>query len=527
MNIKIYRLVLIILCCLSIGSSCAQNVNVFNILDFGAQQGKDINAQKAIQDAINQCSKAGVGTVVIPAGTFYTSTFYLKSHINFKLDNGAVLIAIADKRLYKNEKLGLEDAGDSFIPALIVAHKIENFSITGRGTVKGQPTFYYTKATHKDEYPGWNENAMKSGVDMNRPWVNDPKISLVYISDCKDILIEDVSIVDSPNRNCYIQWSQNVRVNGIKITSSLKEGVNSDGLDIDGCKNVIVSNCIIQTGDDAICLKTTKQGSRSESCEDILIDNCILSSSSCALKLGTESQSDFKRISFTNCTISESNRGIGIIVRDGGTVSDVTISNIVMDLKRKPVFWWGNGEAFHFYVFKRNPDSRLEQIKNVTLNNIRGTVDGTSSILGFGEGNTTINNIKIQDLNLRINNESEKDKRAKYAVEVLNASEIMFKDTKISWQTGGGESLWSNALYIKNVDDLKVDGFKSNQEVTKNKAAAILLTDVKNAIIQPASIKILSIEVDGESKNILIPQTLKNIKIVNNLKDKNQIITTK
>src|SRR5690606_6080712 len=101
-------------------------------------------------------------------------------------------------------------------------------------------------------------------------------------------LLDGISIVDSPNWSCHIQWSQNIRINGIKITSGLKEGVNSDGLDIDGCKNVIVSNSIIQTGDDAICLKTTKQGARSESCEDILIDNCILSSTSCALKIGTE-----------------------------------------------------------------------------------------------------------------------------------------------------------------------------------------------------------------------------------------------
>lgn len=503
-----------------------QSSTVYNIVDFGAKQGDNINAQKAIQDAIDQCAKDGGGTVLVPAGTFYTSTVYLKSKINLQLNNGATLMAIADKNLYKNEKIGLEDAGDNFIPALIVAHKIENFSITGQGTIKGQPTFYYTTITHKDEYPGWNENAMKSGVSMERPWVNDPKISLVYISDCKNILLDGISIVDSPNWSCHIQWSQNVRVNGLKITSSLKDGVNSDGLDIDGCKNVIVSNSIIQTGDDAICLKTTKQGLRSVSCEDILIDNCILSSTSCALKIGTESQSDFKRIIFTNCTIRESNRGIGIIVRDGGTVSDVTISNITMDLKRKPVFWWGNGEAFHLNVFKRNPDSRLGKIENVTLHNIRGRVEGTSSIIGLADGNNTIRNISLQNIDLKIKKESEKDKRATHAIEVLNASEITVKNVKINWEAGGGEPLWSNALYAKNVNGLMVEGFQANQEATENKASDILLSDVKNALIQPMTIKNIRVQAEGKSsENITISQAGGKLEVINKLQNKKQVKT--
>ena len=529
MNLKIPKFLFLVFVMLSVSFTnlFGQSSAVYNIVDFGAKQGENINAQKAIQDAIDKCSKDGGGTVLVPSGTFYTSTVYLKSKINLQLNNGATLMAMADKNLYKNEKIGLEDAGDHFIPALIVAHKIENFSITGQGTIKGQPTFYYTTVKDKDVYPGWNENALKSGASMERPWVNDPKISLVYISDCKNILLDGISIVDSPNWSCHIQWSQNVRINGITITSSLKEGVNSDGLDIDGCKNVIVSNSIIQTGDDAICLKTTKQGPRSDSCEDILIDNCILSSTSCALKIGTESQSDFKRISFTNCTISESNRGIGIIVRDGGKVSDVTISNITMDLKRKPVFWWGNGEAFHLNVFKRNPDSRLGKIENVTLHNIRGSVEGTSSIIGLGDGNNTIHNISLQNIDLKIKKESEKDKRATHAIEVLNASDISLKEVKINWEEGGGEPMWSNALYAKNVDGLMVEGFQANQEAIQNKASDILLSDVKNALIQPKSINNVRVQAEGKrSENITVLQTGGKITVINNLPNKKQVKTS-
>jgi polygalacturonase len=497
---------------------------VYNIVKFGAKTDSSFNNQQAIQRAIDTCAKAGGGTILVSAGTFYTSTIYLKSNIDFKLSNGATLIAIADKNLYKNEKLGLQDAGDNFIPALIVANNIENFSITGKGIIKGQPSFYYTTVIEKDIYPGWIENAMKSGVSMQRPWVNDPKISLVYISNCKNFFLEDINITNSPNWSCHVQWSKNVRINGIKITSSLEEGVNSDGLDIDGCKNVIISNCIVKTGDDAICLKTTKQGTRTESCEDILIDNCILSSTSCALKLGTESHSDFKRISFTNCSISESNRGIGIIVRDGATVSDVTFSNISMDCKRKPFFWWGNGEAFHFNVLKRNANARLGKIENVTLSNIRGTVEGTSSILGFSEGNSSIAGIQIQNIVLTINKESEKDKRTTHAIEILNASEINAKGIKIKWQAGADETLWKNAFYAKNVDGLTLENFEANQKLLNNKTSDILLLDVKNAFIKPTPIRNTVVEIEGkETVNIIVSGIEGNTNLLNKLENKKQI----
>jgi hypothetical protein len=171
--------------------------------------------------------------------------------------------------------------------------------------------------------------------------------------------------------------------------------------------------------DDAICLKTTKQGPRSESCEDILITNYTGYSTSCLLKIGTELQSDFYRMAFTNCTI-------GIILRDGGTVSDVKFSNFTMDLKRKPFFWWENGETHYFNVFKSNPFSSLGKIENVTISNICGTVEGTSAIKGFAvetADNKTISNINIQDINLILRVEAEKNQRVTHVIELINKSD--------------------------------------------------------------------------------------------------------
>lgn len=462
----------------------AKNSLVYNILDHGALNNAAINSQQAIQKAIDACAEAGGGTVLIPAGNFSTATIRLKSNINLHLANGARLYAIPDSTLYKNDKEGLEDAGETFIPSLIVAKKLKNISITGQGSIIGQPEFYFTEITGNDTYPGWNENARKYGADMARPWVKNPKISLIYISDCEGLLIRDVSIINSPNWSCHIQWSRDINIQGITILSSLKQGVNSDGLDIDGCKNVLISDCIIRTGDDAICLKTTRQGNRSETCEDITVTNCTLSSSSCALKIGTETYSDFNRISFTNCTISNSNRGIGIIVRDGAIVNQVTFSNILLDCMRKPVYWWGNGEAFHFNVIKRNKDSKVGRIQNVRLQGISGNVQGTSSIIGFAAKNdsaySSISTVELFGINLKMHPEAEKDKRTTYGIEVINAMEIDITQVNLKWQETGAEKKWKNSLYMSHVKNFEIHKFKSTKTASNSNTETMLLHNTRN-----------------------------------------------
>ena len=95
---------------------------------------------------------------------------------------------------------------------------------------------------------------------------------------------------------------------------------------------------------------------------------------------------------------------------------------------------------------------------------------------------------------------------------------------KINWEDGGGEPLWSNALYVKNVNGLLVEGFRANQEVTQNNVSDILLSDVKNALIQPKSIKEIRVQAEGKhSQNIMISQTGSNLKVINKLQDKQQV----
>ena len=491
---------------------------VFNIRDYGARPDKSGNAQAAIQRAIEACAAAGGGQVLVPAGTYGTATVYLRSNVELHLASGATLLALSDSTLYRNDKAGLLDAGDSFIPALIVAKNVTNVGLTGPGRLLGEPRFTTFPVTAPDAYPGWTANALAAGLDMKALRVRNPKVSLVYISGCRNVALRDVHIENSPNWSCHLQWSQDVTIRGVHISSSLERGVNSDGLDIDGCKRVLVSDCIIRTGDDAICLKTTRQGGRSETCEDISVSNCTLSSSSCALKIGTETNADFRRILFTNCTISETNRALGIIVRDGAVVSDVVFSNIVLDCRRRPFFWWGNGEAFHFTVLKRNVGSKVGRIENVRIQGVSGGVEGTSTAAGFtGVGEdayASIRNITLADIHLALHAESERDKRATDGIAISNAEGIDLRAVALDWDAQAPEPKWAHGLALRTVRNFRIAQFE-NRSVPQNREAAVLLTDAQHGSLNcsaPTPVGQVYCQVTGSQTRDLRIQAPKLIK---------------
>ena len=453
----------------------------YSVVDFGAPRNQRVNAQDFIQRAIDSCAANGGGIVFFPAGDYYSATIRLRSNVELNFSLGATLHALPDTSLYKNAKQGLENSGEAITPALILGIGLKHIAITGRGRIVGEPEFGSSVVTDNDTYPGWNETARKAGVPMDKPFVKAPKVSLIYLSECEDVTISDVSIIDSPNWACHIQWSKQVRVKSVIITSSLERGVNSDGLDIDGCQDVVVSDCIISTGDDGICLKSTRQGGRTEPCLDITVTNCVVSSTSCALKIGTESHADFRRIIFSNCIIKDTNRGLGIIVRDGATVSDVVFTNIIMDCQRKPFFWWGDAEAFHFVVLKRNPDSKVGRIERVSLRNIVARVEGTSRIQGYREG--TVQDIILQDVSVVMNPEGTADRRATHAIVIEQAENVQIRDSDVTWNSGIQDLAKRQSVALDKIKNLQITGFSTRTIGAGGPEAAIGLKDVQRGVI--------------------------------------------
>jgi len=283
-----------------------------NILDFGAVADGIVLNTAAIQAAIDACSEAGGGEVAVPAGRFRTGTIFLKSNITLRLHAGAVLLGSTDLGDYPETVPEYRSYTDNYTDkSLIYGEKLENVSLVGKGIVDGQGERF-----SKERLPY-----------KNRPF-------LVRMIECKNVTLRDVTLRNSPMWVQHYLACEDVVIDGI-VVDSRRANLNNDGIDIDSCSRVRISNCFINAEDDALVLKATSD----RPCEHVTVTNCVLSSHCNAFKCGTESNGGFRDILVSNCTIFDTRySGIALELVDGGEFNRVAISNITMTNVNNPIF---------------------------------------------------------------------------------------------------------------------------------------------------------------------------------------------
>ena len=427
---------------------------VFNVKTYGATGIKDANATEAIQKAIDACAAAGGGMVYIAPGAYTIATITLKSNVNLHLEAGATLYASRNPADYKFTT-GIYST-ESDVPVLLYAENQHHISLTGKGTIDGQAEHTYEALQEVDNYiKEETQNAQASGIEMKRYYAKDPKVRLVYFIKCDDLTVTDISIINSPNWTLHIGNSERVNIRGIYIFSDLDKGVNADGIDIDGCRHVKISDCTIICGDDAICLKSTSKNGKYADCENITVTNCTTVSTSTALKIGTESHGNFRNIIFNNCTVANSNRGLGIFVRDGATVENVMFSNIVVECKRKHFNWWGDGDPIHVVLQRRRANSRIGKIRNISFQNIMASGEGTSLIASNTE--SRIEGISFSNVKIRLNPESKADKRATHILDLQAIDGVSLRELDLTWNKEKTEPKWQSGLNVLNCTQVRVE----------------------------------------------------------------------
>ena len=359
-----------------------------NILNCGAvADGKTLNT-KYIQEAIDKVHKNGGGKVVVPAGTFLSGTIWLKSHVELHLEKGALLKASENLDDYNAEDAYRQNYG--FPPEgwigkhFIVAVEETDVSITGGGVIDGSGDSFFGEI--EDLY--YTGYAFRYGVAFSKKDSFRPGQTLCII-ESRDVTIRDVSIVNSPCWCFFIHGSENVSIHGIRV-KNLPYHANTDGIDIDASKNVIVSDCIIDTGDDAIAIRCAGYRIREDLdvCENITITNCVMTARSSGVRISV-GRGTIRNVTMSNLVIREASPAINVATAYNGkgkiNVENLLISNVIADDVGRPI---------------SIRESNSCSIKNVTITSF--TARAMCQCFICAEDKGAIRNITLRDVNVEL-----------------------------------------------------------------------------------------------------------------------------
>ena len=455
--------------------------NVFNVRDYGATGNKSGNSQAAIQLAIDACSAAGGGMVYLPPGEYSSGTLELKSHIRFHIEGGATLYSIKQKEAFTRE-------------ALIFGENLENITIEGRGTINGQGQYEWRLNDIEDDFIRPNLDLMVAlGKPLMRAFPKKDQFGkLILLLRCRDVVIRDLSLIDSPSWTIHPYGCERMVIDGVCIRSSLQEGVWADGIDPDGCRDLRISNCTIETGDDAIVFYSMNWYGPALPCENITVTNCRLTSSSSAIKFCDGNMNAVRNVTIDNCVIQNSNRGIAFMNFDGGEVSDVIISNLVIDCTRRDWFWWGDGDPLHFNIKRRsevhksikpeNDKNQAGKIRRIQISNV--IARGKGSSMCNGHPDSWLEDISINNFKLYLTHDpSAPYDKSVNALSFKQVRNLKLKDVEIIF-TGPGYENWESALSLESIDGLVLDGFNATNAPKIPGIPVIRKKLVSNAVIR-------------------------------------------
>lgn len=461
----------------------AARETVFNVRDYGATGRKSEDARAAIQKAVDACALAGGGKVDLPPGEYTSGALHLRSHVRLFIEAGATLFASQNPNAY--------DKG-----ALLYGEDLINISIEGRGTIDGQSEYVWRPDDLDDAYIRDNKLLMQAaGKSLLRSFPkNFPQRNLyprmVLLVRCKDVRIAGLSFLNSPSWTINPYACERLVIDGIYIHSSLKEGVWADGIDPDGCKDVRIANSTIETGDDSIVFYSSNVWGPALPCENITITNCRLSSASSALKFCDGNMVAIRNVTVDNCVITGSDRGIAFMVFDGGTVSDVVLSNLTIETTRFDWFWWGDGDPIHFNIKRRSEVDGLQRdneppagaIRHVLIRNVIARGKGSSLINGHPD--SWLEGVSLENIKLFLSADpaAPYDKSV-HAIKVRWARNLKLKDVEVNWDKPES-SQWQSAIDVEDTQGLEIDGFSGRQAKVQTETPAVALHEVEDATIR-------------------------------------------
>jgi polygalacturonase len=370
------RLALLAFCFVACASSAGAQrpptpINHCDIAAFGATPDDNTLDDSAIEAAIAACAPRG-GTVVVPAGVFVTGGVELRSNITLHLAGGAVLrgsTRLQDYRRFDPDIAAriVDNPDDQRLGdrGLLSGVGVENVTIDGTGTIDGSGAAF------------WGDTA------------NRPTFSL-DLSGCRNVRMRDVTFMDPATYHIRMSNCDDVVIDGVTIRAPML-APNSDGLQIRDSADVRIANCLIETGDDAIVLK-----SRERFVERVTITNCRITSDDAAIKFGTGSRLGVRDVSVSNVIVTNSRYGVALFMQDGGVYENVRFADMNIET---------GGRHARAYPIMLDVDTRgsageLGTIRNVTFDGL--DIRTAGNILIGGQANAPIRDLTLSNIRMRV-----------------------------------------------------------------------------------------------------------------------------
>ncbi|MFH1737580.1 MAG: glycoside hydrolase family 28 protein [bacterium] len=480
----------------------APEFSFYSVKAFGAVGDGASKDTEAIQSAIDAAHDAGGGTVYFPAGVYLSGTLRLKSHVTLHLEAGSTLLGSTQADDFPSTPPRFRSYTEKYVhQSLLFGEDLENVTLEGRGVIDGQGAAY------------------KGLPYRKRPYI-------IRLVGCRTIRVRDITIRNSPMWVQHYLACDDLAIHGIHVESHVN--ANNDGINIDCCRNVRISDCFIHSGDDAIVLKST--GNRTT--ENVTVTNCVLSTICNAIKLGTESNGGFRNITVSNCAVRKpgpeenwdrERRGlaaIALMIVDGGTLERVNISDITVRGMGAAVFVRLGNRARPYLPDGPKPD--IGQVKDVMIRNVIASDIGPTGCSITGLPGHPVENVSLSDIRITFEGGGEKTDADREIPEVpeeypeFNMFEgplpaygfysrhvqgLRLSNIDLTWEKPDARS----ALFCEDVEDLELDRFSGR--CLPDGLPMMVLKDVRRALIRgclvPEDTNVF-LRLQGETKQVSV-----------------------
>jgi polygalacturonase len=354
----------------------------FEISDYGAEGDNQADCTEAFDKAIAACHSGGGGRVVVPPGQYITGAIALKSNVNLHVSQGATIRFSRDHRKYPLVFTRWEGTELMNYSPFIYAFEQENIAITGKGTIDGNCDCEHWWPWKGRPNCGWKPGDVSQEKDRDqlfdmaergvpvsqRIFGEGHSLRPQFIQPyrCKNVLIEDVTLFNSPMWQVHPVLCTNVTVRGLTISSF---GPNTDGCDPESCTDVLVENCFFNTGDDCIAIKSGRNADGRRlgvPSQNIIIRDCRMKNGHGGVTVGSEISGGVRKVFAENCQMDSPHLDIAVRIKNnamrGGLIEDIYARNIdvgeVATAAFSVDFFYEEGEAGKFVPVARNLEVR-------------------------------------------------------------------------------------------------------------------------------------------------------------------------